>query len=80
MVLLGEPSRGRALIALHVVAEAHFSIWHWAVWAGGWDSCGRWLCSLGCWFIPVLLWGEDFVVSLSGGGWADVVDAFGAAS
>ena len=55
----------------------HFcSFWHQAVWVDGWDSCWRWLCSPGCGFVPVLLWG-DFVVSLSDDGRADIIGAFG---
>ena len=40
-----------------------YSIWHRALWAGGWDSCGRWLCSPGCGFVPVLLWEGLYGVS-----------------
>ena len=40
-----------------------YSIRHRALWAGGWDSCGRWLCSPGCGFVPVLLWEGLYGVS-----------------
>ena len=35
---------------------AFSSVWHQAVWIGGWGFYGHSLCSPGCRFIPVLLW------------------------